>query len=53
MDVLTFRLDDDLDTKPCLGYLFETYVDDMKTDGFFLADEAVMGERCIRFISAL
>ncbi|KAG0417346.1 hypothetical protein HPB47_005675 [Ixodes persulcatus] len=47
MDVLTSRLEDHLNPKPYLGYLFETYVDNMKaekTDGFSLADEAVMRE---------
>ncbi|KAG0434085.1 hypothetical protein HPB47_019361, partial [Ixodes persulcatus] len=43
MDVLTSRLEDHLNPKPYLGYLFETYVDNMKaekTDGFSLAGEA-------------
>ncbi|KAG0437064.1 hypothetical protein HPB47_017618 [Ixodes persulcatus] len=30
MDVLTSRLEDDLNPRPYLGYLFETYVDNMK-----------------------
>lgn len=56
MDVLTSRLEDHLNPKPYLGYLFETYVDNMKawkTDGFSLADEAVMRESCIRFITTV
>lgn len=56
IDVLTCRLEDHLNPKPYLGYLFETYVDNVKaqkTDGFSLADEAVMRESCIRFITRL
>ncbi|KAG0431351.1 hypothetical protein HPB47_021868 [Ixodes persulcatus] len=56
MDVLTPRFEDHLNSKPYLGYLFETYVDNMKaekTDGFFLAGEAVIRESCIRFITTL
>lgn len=30
IDVLTCRLEDHLNPKPYLGYLFETYVDNMK-----------------------
>ncbi|KAH9372029.1 hypothetical protein HPB48_017369 [Haemaphysalis longicornis] len=54
IDVLTCRLEDHLNPKPYLGYLFETYVDNVKaqmTDGFSLTDEAVMRESCIRFIT--
>ncbi|KAH8035619.1 hypothetical protein HPB51_007854 [Rhipicephalus microplus] len=39
-----------------LGYLFKTYVDNMKaqtTEEFSVADEAVMRESCIRFITTL
>ncbi|KAH6932134.1 hypothetical protein HPB50_003037 [Hyalomma asiaticum] len=49
-------LEDHLNPKPYLGYLFETYVDNMKaqkTDEFSVADEAVMRESCIRFITTL
>ncbi|KAH8039428.1 hypothetical protein HPB51_007281 [Rhipicephalus microplus] len=56
IDVLTCRLEDHLNPKPYLGYLFETYVDNMKaqkTDEFSVADEAVMRESCIRFITTL
>uniref|UniRef100_A0A6B0UAW2 Uncharacterized protein n=1 Tax=Ixodes ricinus TaxID=34613 RepID=A0A6B0UAW2_IXORI len=56
MDVLTSRLEDHLNPKPYLGYLFETCIDNMKaenTDGFCLADEAVMRESCTRFIITL
>ncbi|KAH9362499.1 hypothetical protein HPB48_015587 [Haemaphysalis longicornis] len=56
IDVLTCRLEDHLNPKPYLGYLFETYVDNVKaqkTDGFSLADEAVMRGSCIRFITTL
>ncbi|KAH7959864.1 hypothetical protein HPB49_014427 [Dermacentor silvarum] len=56
MDVLTSRLEDHLNHKPYLRNLFEAYVDNMKTkktDGFSLADEAVMRESCIRFITTL
>ncbi|KAH9376393.1 hypothetical protein HPB48_001332 [Haemaphysalis longicornis] len=56
IDVLRCRLEDHLNPKPYLGYLFETYVDNVKaqrTDGFSLADEAVMRESCIRFITTL
>ncbi|KAH9368069.1 hypothetical protein HPB48_001031 [Haemaphysalis longicornis] len=55
-DVLTCRLDDNLNPKPYLGYLFKTYVDNVKaqkTDGLSLADEAVMRESRIRFITTL
>ncbi|KAH9382787.1 hypothetical protein HPB48_023349 [Haemaphysalis longicornis] len=56
IDVLTCRLEDHLNPKPYLGYLFETYIDSVKaqkTDGFSLADEAVMRESSIRFITML
>ncbi|KAH9372653.1 hypothetical protein HPB48_003371 [Haemaphysalis longicornis] len=56
IDVLTCRLEDHLNPKPYLGYLFETYVGNVKaqkTNGFSLADEAVMRESCIRFITTL
>ncbi|KAH9372143.1 hypothetical protein HPB48_009724 [Haemaphysalis longicornis] len=56
IDVLTCRLEDHLNPKPYLGYVFETYVNNVKaqkTDGFSLADEAVMRESCIRFITTL
>ncbi|KAH9362209.1 hypothetical protein HPB48_002187 [Haemaphysalis longicornis] len=55
IDVLTCRLEDHLNPKPYLGYVFETYVNvkAQKTDGFSLADEAVMRESCIRFITTL
>ncbi|KAH9368569.1 hypothetical protein HPB48_007123 [Haemaphysalis longicornis] len=56
IDVLTCRLEDHLNPKPYLGYLFQTYVDNMKvqkTDGFSLADEAVMRESSIGFITML
>ncbi|KAH9376133.1 hypothetical protein HPB48_000716 [Haemaphysalis longicornis] len=56
IDVLTCRLEDNLNPKPYLGYVFETYVNNVKaqkTDGFSLADEAVMRESCIRFITTL
>ncbi|KAH9384476.1 hypothetical protein HPB48_026483 [Haemaphysalis longicornis] len=58
IDVLTCRLEDHLNPKPYLGYLFE-YVDNVKaekTDGFSLADKAVMAvmrESSIRFITML
>ncbi|KAH9367007.1 hypothetical protein HPB48_000053 [Haemaphysalis longicornis] len=55
-DVLTCRLEDHLNPKPYLGYLFETYVDNVKaqkTDGVSLAHEAVRRENCIRFITTL
>ncbi|KAH9367932.1 hypothetical protein HPB48_008348 [Haemaphysalis longicornis] len=54
IDVLTCTLEDHLNPKPYLGYLFETYVDNVKaqkTDGFSLADEGVKRESCIRFIT--
>ncbi|KAH9368335.1 hypothetical protein HPB48_004527 [Haemaphysalis longicornis] len=56
IDVLTCRLEDHLNAKLYLGYLFETYVDNVKAqkiDGSSLADEAVMRESCIRFITTL
>uniref|UniRef100_A0A131YUH1 Uncharacterized protein n=1 Tax=Rhipicephalus appendiculatus TaxID=34631 RepID=A0A131YUH1_RHIAP len=56
VDVQMSRREDHFNPKPYLGYFFETYVDSMKaekTDGFSLADEAVMRERCIRFITTL
>ncbi|KAG0438335.1 hypothetical protein HPB47_017057 [Ixodes persulcatus] len=45
MYVLTSRLEGHLNPKPYLGYLFEMHVDNIKaekTDGFFIANEAVM-----------
>ncbi|KAH9367173.1 hypothetical protein HPB48_013827 [Haemaphysalis longicornis] len=56
IDVLTCTLEDHLNPKPYLGYVFETYVNNVKaqkTDGFSLADEAVMQESCIRFITTV
>ncbi|KAH9382087.1 hypothetical protein HPB48_022759 [Haemaphysalis longicornis] len=56
IDVLTFRLVDHMNPKPYLGYLFETYVDNVKAqknDGFSLANEAEMRESCIRLITTL
>lgn len=52
-DIFTTKIEEYLDPKPYLGYLFEKHVEEMKKKGLSAADEDTLRKRCTKFLLVL